>query len=70
MSITSTGLGKKGYRRRSLANRYGVSVRTVMRMVQDGRLPPPDFHLGPLPIWCEQTLDDHEAKLKEAETTT
>jgi hypothetical protein len=67
MSITSTGLGKrKGYRWRSLASRYDVTVRTAERMVRDGRLPKPDFYLGKLPIWTDETLDAADAARTEA----
>jgi hypothetical protein len=31
----------------ALAARYGCNKRTIERMWKDGRLPPPDFPLGP-----------------------
>jgi hypothetical protein len=59
MSIPSTGLGqaKKFLRKRQVAQRYSITPRTVERMVDDGRLPPPDFYRGKLPFWGEHTLD-------------
>jgi|GraSoiStandDraft_4_1057263.scaffolds.fasta_scaffold2918313_1 hypothetical protein len=76
MSITSTGPGKRrGYRWRSLAGRYDVTIRTAERMVADGRLPRPDFYLGRLPIWTDETLDAADAlrarkPVAEASATT
>jgi hypothetical protein len=33
--------------KRKIAERYSVTVRTIERMWRDGRLPPPEFTLGP-----------------------
>lgn len=62
MSIPSTGLGqaKKFLRKRQVAQRYSITPRTVERMVEDGRLPQPDFYRGRLPFWGEDTLDESD----------
>jgi len=44
-------------------------------MVADGRLPKPDFYLGRLPIWTDETLDAADAlrarkPVAEASATT
>jgi hypothetical protein len=54
-----TGI-KKRYRKRELAERYSQSVRNSERMVKDGRLPLPDFYLGRIPFWSEETLDAND----------
>jgi hypothetical protein len=51
---------KKRYRRHELAERYSQSVRNAERMWKDGRLPPPDFYLGRIPFWNEETLDEND----------
>jgi hypothetical protein len=43
-----------------LAKRYSTVVRTVLRMRRDGRLPEPDFYIGPFPRWWEESLEQHE----------
>jgi hypothetical protein len=51
-------LGKK-----DLAKRYkedGCTIRTVERMIADGRLPPPDLINGRFPLWDEEKLAKHE----------
>ena len=54
---------KRYNRKRGLAERYSVNVRTIDRMWRDGRLPPPDLYMGLLPLWSDETLDanDREA---------
>ena len=47
-------------RKRQVAARYGVGVRTVERMRDDGRLPEPDFYSGRFPLWSDQLLEAHE----------
>jgi hypothetical protein len=48
---------KKFLRKRAVAERYGdVNIRTVERMVEDGRLPPPIYR-GRFPLWDEDALD-------------
>jgi hypothetical protein len=48
-------------RKKGVAKRYGnVDVRTVERMVDDGRLPPPDLYSGRFPLWDENNLDAHD----------
>ena len=48
---------KKYLRKTAVAERYSVDERTVDRMKNDGRLPPPDFYNGRFPMWGEDTLD-------------
>ena len=59
MSITSTGLGKKYLRRRAVANRYGITPRSVDRWSADGRLPAPVYR-GKIPLWEEAQLDESD----------
>jgi hypothetical protein len=48
-------------RKAQLAKRYGdVVTRTVDRMVDDGRLPPPDLYNGRIPLWDPDHLDKHD----------
>jgi hypothetical protein len=49
-------------RKRQVANRYGrVHPRSIERAVRDGRLPPPEYPLGPnVPFWDEAALDEHD----------
>jgi hypothetical protein len=51
-------MAKQYLRRAAVALRYGgISTRTVDRMVEDGRLPPPEYR-GKWPIWDEAKLDE------------
>jgi hypothetical protein len=55
---------KTFHRQAALAKRYNVkTTRTIARMRKDGRIPPPDFFLGPYPMWSDETLETHEAAL-------
>jgi hypothetical protein len=56
--------GRKKYlRKRSLAARYDCDKRTVDRMVEDGRLPPPEYLPGSqIPIWAEDKLVANERR--------
>ncbi len=51
---------KRRLRQQSLATRYDCTVRSVQRMIDDGRIPPPDFYLGRVPYWNEETLEANE----------
>ena len=42
----NTGRPRRYLRKRAVAERYGVHERSVDRMKNDGRLPPPDFYNG------------------------
>ena len=48
------------YRKLQLAARYSTSVRSIDRMVSDGRLPPPDLYMGPHPMWADETIEANE----------
>jgi hypothetical protein len=55
--------GKRWSRKRRVAKRYDVTTRTVDRMARDGRLPPPEYPLGPnLPLWNDAKLDAHDRR--------
>jgi len=51
---------KPCYRKGDLANRYGVTPRSIDNMIEDGRLPPADFFLGRLPLWHAKTIEQAE----------
>jgi predicted DNA-binding transcriptional regulator AlpA len=55
-------MSKTFLRKRAVAERYGVNVRTVDRWAEDGRLPPPIYR-GIVPLWDQTELDtqDHAA---------
>ena len=53
---------KRYFRKRGVAERYGVHERSVDRMKDDGRLPPPDFYIGRFPLWGEDTLDESDRR--------
>jgi hypothetical protein len=42
------------WRRKALADFWGVSDRTIDRMRADGRLAEPVGHLGRIPLWSDQ----------------
>jgi hypothetical protein len=48
---------KRYLRKLQIAARYGVHERTVPRMVEDGRLRPPDLYNGRFPLWDADKLD-------------
>jgi hypothetical protein len=51
-------------RKRKVGERYGgVSDRTVDRMAEDGRIPPPEYLPGSrIPLWDEQKLDANDRR--------
>jgi predicted site-specific integrase-resolvase len=53
-------------RKRTVAERYGINVRTLERMVKDGRLPPPNFYIGRSPFWAENDLEAHDRQAATA----
>jgi hypothetical protein len=55
---------KRWYRKAQVADRYGVSGRTVERAVDDGRLPAPKYPLGgKIPYWDSADLDANDRNL-------
>lgn len=61
---------KRYLRKAHVAWRYGVDERTVPRMVEDGRLRPPDLYNGRFPLWDEDKLDeDDAARARNVETS-
>jgi hypothetical protein len=53
---------KKYLRMGAVAERYDVTKRTIARMAEDGRIPPPAIYHGPLPLWLESELDKSDRK--------
>jgi predicted DNA-binding transcriptional regulator AlpA len=51
-------MAKKYLRKRAVAERYGITPRSIERMAADGRLPEPEYPVGRLPMWDEQKLDE------------
>ncbi len=51
---------KRYLRKKQLADRYQTCTRTIDRMAKDGRLPPPDFYNGKLPMWDEEKVEAAE----------
>jgi hypothetical protein len=49
-------MSKQWLRKKSVAKRYEVVERTVDRMKEDGRLPPPRYR-GRFPMWDSDELD-------------
>lgn len=49
-------MATKFLRKRAVADRYGITDRTVERMVDDGRLPAPIYR-GRMPLWRKSELD-------------
>jgi hypothetical protein len=59
---------KRGNRKRQVRDRYGwKSDRSVDRAWREYKtIPPPDFYIGPFPVWTNETLDAHDAALARA----
>jgi hypothetical protein len=57
--------------KRQVANRYGgMHPRSIDDAVRDGRLPKPEFPLGPKrPRWSEEVLDEHDRTAATAAIT-
>ena len=52
----STPSGRLALRLDDLAERLGVSRRTLERVRSAGRFPPPDLHIGKMPLWKPETI--------------
>lgn len=51
-------MAKTYLRKAAVRMRYGgITSRTVERMVKDGRLPPPEYPTGKIPLWDEAKLE-------------
>jgi hypothetical protein len=48
------------YRQPHLAKRYAMSVRSLQRARQEGRIPAPDLYLGQFPLWSDETIESFE----------
>lgn len=56
-------MSRKYLRKRSVAERYAVDVRTIDRMAIDGRIPPPKYlPRSRFPLWSEAELDAADRK--------
>ena len=55
-------MAKTYLRKNAVAVRYSTTPRNVERMVEDGRLPPPDFYNGRFPLWGEDKLDENDRR--------
>jgi hypothetical protein len=55
-------MAKTYLRKRAVAERYGgITLRTVERAVEAGRLPPPEYPTGErVPMWDLAKLEDNE----------
>jgi hypothetical protein len=48
-------------RKKEVARRYATTMRSVERMVKDGRLPAPEHPTSPrIPLWNEEVLDERD----------
>ena len=48
-------------RRRAVADRYQINLRTLDRWVADGKLPRPSFR-GRIPLWNVASLDEYDRR--------
>jgi predicted DNA-binding transcriptional regulator AlpA len=56
-------MAKNYLRKRGVAERYSVDVRSIDRMSRDGRIPPPKYLPGStIPLWLESELDANDRK--------
>jgi hypothetical protein len=53
-------MAKTYLRKQRVADRYATTPRSVERMVDDGRIPPPAFYNGRNPLWDEEALDAND----------
>ena len=53
---------QRSYRKSDLATRYAITVRSIERMIADGRMPQPDVWIGRHPRWFEETITTNERK--------
>jgi predicted DNA-binding transcriptional regulator AlpA len=54
-------MAKQFLRKSQVAQRYGVHERTIDRMADDGRIPPP-IRRGKFPLWAEDKLEAFERR--------
>jgi hypothetical protein len=50
----------KFLRKAAVAERYGLTIRSVERMVEDGRIPGPALYRGRCPLWSLEELEKDE----------
>jgi len=53
-------------RKKAVAERYGVTTRTVETMVQDKRIPAPDLYNARSPLWREDKLNRADKEVAKA----
>jgi predicted site-specific integrase-resolvase len=47
-------------RKKKVAERYGLDVRSIDRKSRDGMLPPPKYPIGRWPMWDLDELERHD----------
>ena len=53
--------GRRYFRKRNVAERYGISDRSVDRLARAGRIPPPIYLPGSrFPLWLESEFDEND----------
>jgi hypothetical protein len=62
-------MSTRNYRKRGLKERYDCCEKTIDRRRKAGLIPEPDFYVGPIPYWTDETLDkaDKEAAKRSRE---
>jgi hypothetical protein len=59
--------GRNYLRKRSVADRYAVTPRSIERWVKKKVLPPPMYLPGvEFPLWAEDELDAHDRRAAQA----
>jgi predicted DNA-binding transcriptional regulator AlpA len=55
---------RRYFRKKQVAERYGVDPRTVDRWARERKIPPPVYMPGSiLPLWQEEGLDEHDERV-------
>jgi predicted DNA-binding transcriptional regulator AlpA len=55
--------GRRYLRKVGVADRYGMSIRQIERMVRGGALPKPIYLPGSrIPLWAEDALDENDRR--------
>jgi len=60
MSPSEKASMKVFLRQPQLAERWAMSVRSVLRARRAGRIPEPDFYLGQFPLWSVERIETFE----------
>jgi hypothetical protein len=62
VDIPSNRATRRALNSRRLAERYGVSMRTIPRWLERKIIPAPDFVINTRGYWFEETLDEADRK--------